>query len=212
VFNLDLATFIPRLITLIIALTVHEFSHAKVADAFGDTTPRANGRVTLNPLVHLDPIGSLMFIFAGFGWAKPVPVNPYALGMRSPSAYMLVSLAGPLSNLMLAILAAIPLRLGLIQPFDGGQTTTILYTFLSQFIVLNLVLAFFNLIPLAPLDGEKIAGYFFPPSWASVLDRIRPYGPMLLMLILFGLPIVGIDVIGTVLYPPIRLVYQLLVR
>jgi Zn-dependent protease len=212
VLNFDLATFIPRLITLIIALTVHEFSHAKVADAFGDTTPRANGRVTLNPLVHLDPIGSLMFIFAGFGWAKPVPVNPFALGMRSPSAYMLVSLAGPLSNLMLAILAAIPLRLGLIQSFDGGQTTTILYTFLSQFIVLNLVLAFFNLIPLAPLDGEKIAGYFFPPSWAGVLDRIRPYGPLLLMLILFGLPIVGIDVIGTLLYPPIRLVYQLLVR
>lgn len=213
--NLDpstiFVTFIPRLITLVIALTVHEFSHAKVADAFGDTTPRRNGRVTLNPLAHLDPIGSLMFIFAGFGWAKPVPVNPFALGMRAPSAYMLVSLAGPLSNLMLAILAAVPLRLGLLQPFAGTQAMSILYSFTSQFIVLNLILAFFNLIPLAPLDGEKIAGYFFPPSWSDALDRIRPYGPLILMVLLFGLPIVGIDVIGTLLYPPIRAVYQLLV-
>ena len=104
--NLDPITLISRLITLVIALTVHEFSHAKVADAFGDNTPRMNGRVTLNPLVHLDPFGSLMMVFAGFGWAKPVPVNPVLLGMRSPSAYMLVSLAGPLSNLMLAILAS----------------------------------------------------------------------------------------------------------
>jgi len=209
--NLDPITLISRLITLVIALTVHEFSHAKTADWFGDTTPRANGRVTLNPLVHLDPFGSLMLIFAGFGWAKPVPVNPYALGMRSPSAYMLVALAGPMSNILLAILAAVPLRLGLVDPFSGGQAISLLYNFLSQFILLNLVLAFFNLIPLAPLDGDKVAGYFFPPSWSRVLDRIRPYGPIILMLVLFGLPFVGIDVIGTLLFPPIRVVFNLLV-
>jgi Zn-dependent protease len=208
--NLDPITLISRLITLVIALTVHEFSHAKVADAFGDTTPRMNGRVTLNPLAHLDPIGSLMMIFAGFGWAKPVPVNPFLLGMRSPSAYMLVSLAGPLSNLMLAILAAIPVRLGLVGLLPG-QAGLLVYQFLSQFILLNLVLAFFNLIPLAPLDGDKIAGFFFPPSWGRVLERIRPYGPIILMVILFGLPYVGIDLIGTLLYPPIRTVYHLLI-
>ena len=209
--NLDPITLISRLITLVIALTVHEFSHAKTADWFGDTTPRAHGRVTLNPLRHLDPFGSLMMVFAGFGWAKPVPVNPYALGMRSPSAYMLVALAGPMSNILLAILAAVPLRLGLVDPFSGGQFMSLLYNFLNQFIFLNLILAFFNLIPLAPLDGDKVAGYFFPPSWARVLDRIRPYGPIILMLVLFGLPYVGIDVLGTLLFPPIRTVYNLLV-
>lgn len=209
--NLDPVTLISRLITLVIALSVHEFAHAKVADTFGDNTPRMHGRLTLNPLAHLDPFGSLMMVFAGFGWAKPVPVNPYALGMRSPAAYMLVSLAGPLSNLLLAILAAIPLRLGLLDPYFGGQLDQLLFGFLSQFILLNLVLTFFNLIPLAPLDGDKIAGYFFPPSWARTLDRIRPYGPLILMVVLFGLPIIGIDVIGTLLFPPIRTVYGLLV-
>jgi Zn-dependent protease len=211
VFNLDPVTLIFRLVTLVISLTVHEFSHAKVADAFGDPTPASHGRVSLNPLVHLDVLGSLMFLFAGFGWAKPVPVNPYALQRRSPAAYMLVSLAGPLSNLFLAVMAAVPLRLGLIQPYLSGSAMTYLYAFISQFIVLNLVLAFFNLIPLAPLDGEKVASYFFPPSWANTLDRLRPYGPLVLMVLLFGLPIVGIDVISAVLYPPIQAVYHLLV-
>jgi Zn-dependent protease len=212
VLNLDPFTLISRLLTLVIALTVHEFSHAKVADAFGDTTPRRNGRVTLNPLAHLDPIGSIMMIVSGFGWAKPVPVNPFALGMRSPSAYMLVSLAGPLSNMVLAVLAAIPLQLGLVTPTAGDPASTFLYSFLNQFILLNLVLAFFNLIPLSPLDGEKVASYFFPPSWANVLDQIRPYGPLLLMLLIFGLPLIGIDVVGRILYPPITAIYQMLVQ
>ena len=113
----DLPTLISRIFTLIIAFTVHEFSHAKVADWFGDDTPRMNGRLTLNPLKHLDIFGSLMLIIAGFGWAKPVPVNPYALGRRSPSAYMWVSLAGPASNLLMAIVAAAPLRLNWISRF-----------------------------------------------------------------------------------------------
>lgn len=209
--NLDPITLISRMITLVIALTFHEFAHAKVADSFGDATPRMHGRLTLNPLAHLDVLGSLMMLLAGFGWAKPVPVNPFALGRRSPAAYMLVSLAGPLSNLLLAILAAIPLRLGLLDPNFGGTLDRFFYGFLSQFIVLNLILTFFNLIPLAPLDGDKIADFFFPPSWARVLERIRPYGPIILMVILFGLPIIGIDVIGTLLFPPIRTVYDLLV-
>ncbi len=102
---------LPQLITFgIILLTcfpVHEFAHAWVADYFGDTTPRANGRLTLNPLAHLDPIGSLLMIVAGFGWAKPVPINPYVLQRRSRAAPMLVSLAGPMSNLLLAIIASI---------------------------------------------------------------------------------------------------------
>src|SRR5512147_2114489 len=112
-FNINPADLITYLLTLVIAITVHEFSHAKVADMLGDDTPRMNGRVTLNPLAHLDPIGSLMMIFAHFGWGRPVPVNPYALSRTSPSALMWVSLAGPATNFILAIFAAVPLRMGL---------------------------------------------------------------------------------------------------
>ena len=101
--NISPATMISRIITLLIAFTIHEFSHAWVADYFGDDTPRAHGRLTLNPAVHLDLMGTLMLLFAGFGWAKPVPVNPFVLRRRSPAAMMLVSVAGPLSNLLLAI-------------------------------------------------------------------------------------------------------------
>ena len=113
-------------IVLITAFSVHEFAHAWTANYFGDDTPRMNGRLTLNPLAHLDPIGSLMLIFAGFGWAKPVPVSLYALERRSPAAPMWVALAGPLSNFLMALLAAIPFRLGLIKVnyFAGGFART----------------------------------------------------------------------------------------
>ncbi len=117
-FNINLATFVSRAITLIIAFTIHEFSHAWTANYFGDSTPRINGRLTLNPLAHLDPIGSLMLLMVGFGWAKPVPVNPYTLRQRAPSALMWVSLAGPLSNFLLALIAAIPFQLGFLTTND----------------------------------------------------------------------------------------------
>lgn len=119
-FDLDPQTLISRIFILIIALTVHEFAHAWSATLFGDETPRQYGRLTLNPLSHLDIMGSLMLLIAGFGWAKPVPVNPYVLNRRSPSALMWVSLAGPMSNFLLAGLAAIPLRFGWISFYSGS--------------------------------------------------------------------------------------------
>lgn len=209
--GLSTPTLISRLITLVIALSFHEFAHAFTANAFGDDTPRLNGRLTLNPVAHLDPIGSLMLIVAGFGWAKPVPVNPYALRRRSRSALMWVSVAGPLSNLLLAVLAAIPLRLDLVPyNFSGGFFPSA-YGFLVTFIQVNLLLMLFNLIPLSPLDGEKVAQFLFPPSWANFLDRIRPYGPIILMALLFVLPMVGIDIIGWILRPLFNLFWTLLV-
>jgi len=101
--DLDPQTFITRIIILVVAFSIHELAHALTATYFGDDTPRLNGRLTLNPLAHLDPIGSLLMIIQGFGWAKPVPVNPYALQRHSPSAMMWVSLAGPASNFALAL-------------------------------------------------------------------------------------------------------------
>lgn len=210
-FNLNSVTIISRIITLIIAFSVHEFAHAWTANAFGDDTPRANGRLTLNPAAHLDLMGTLMLLFAGFGWARPVPINPYTLRRRSPSAVMWVSLAGPLSNLFLAILAAIPLRLGLVPfRFSSGMFPSI-FEFLLEFITINLLLLLFNLIPLAPLDGEKIAEYLFPPSWANFMQTIQPYGPLILMLIVFVGPMIGIDLLGWILRPALLGLRSLLI-
>ncbi|HEX9029566.1 MAG TPA: site-2 protease family protein [Anaerolineales bacterium] len=215
--NLDPSTLIARVIVLIVAFTIHEFSHALTADYFGDETPRLNGRLTLNPLAHLDPLGSLLLLVAGFGWAKPVPINPYALNRRSSAAVALVSFAGPLSNLIMALLAAIPFRLGLVDlssAFIASGTSHLLPTLpqlLLTFIEINLILMLFNLIPLAPLDGEKIAEYFFPPSWSRALDQIRPYGPMILLAVIFVGPLVHLDIIGWVIGVPMSYLLRLLV-
>ena len=214
-FDLNIPTLISRVFVLLTAFAVHEFAHAWTADRFGDMTPRMNGRLTLNPLVHLDPIGSLMLVFAGFGWAKPVEVNPYALSRRSPAAMMWVSLAGPASNLMMAILAAIPFQLGLVSMADAapvqGQILPTLSMLLFEFVYINLILMLFNLIPIAPLDGEKIAYYFLPPSVGRVLDTIRPYGPIILLALVFLGPTIGFNLIGTVLGPPLQALLSLLV-
>jgi Zn-dependent protease len=210
---------LPDLITygiiLLTAFPVHEFAHAWTADRFGDNTPRANGRLTLNPLAHLDPIGSLMMILAGFGWAKPVPINPYVLQRRSSAAPMLVSLAGPMSNFLMAILAAVPFRLGLVSVHNinqlSGSILPNIPTFLFIFIYINLLLMLFNLIPLFPLDGEKVLDYLLPPSGARILENIRPYGPMILMVLLFVLPFAGIDIIGRVIQPALSFLTRLLI-
>jgi Zn-dependent protease len=217
--NLDPATLFSRIIILVVGLTLHEFAHAWTANYFGDNTPRMNGRLTLNPLAHLDPMGSLMLIVAGFGWARPVPVNPYTLRRKSDAALMWVSLAGPLSNFALAVLAAIPFRVGLLSVNEAylglaSNTSRLFPTlpqFLGSFIVVNLALMLFNLIPLAPLDGEKVVMYFFPPSWREAFESIRPYGPMILLVLMIGGPYLGFDIIGLILGPPLRFLLGLLV-
>jgi Zn-dependent protease len=211
--NLDPSTLIAHLFVLIVAFTFHEFAHAWTANYFGDPTPKMNGRLTLNPLAHLDPIGSLLLLVAGFGWAKPVPINPYFLQKRSSSAVMLVSLAGPASNLLMAIAAAIPFRLGIVSLNDAfiaiqSRSLHILPTIpqtLYIFIQINLLLMLFNLIPIAPLDGEKVAEYFFPASWLQFLDAIRPYGPIILMAIVF------LGVLSYIINPPLVLLMRILV-
>lgn len=201
--NLAPSLLISRVLTLIIALTIHEFSHAFIADRFGDTTARNAGRLTLNPLKHLDVFGSLMLLVVGFGWAKPVPVNPYTLRRRSDSAMMWVSLAGPASNLLLAILAGLILRFRLV-PWNASAFGSLLPSaaeFLFTFLSINLLLMLFNLIPLAPLDGEKVLSYLLPPRLQADYAGIQRYGPLLLMVLLFGLPLVGIDIINWVMSP-----------
>jgi len=141
-----------------------------------------------------------------------VPINPYLLTRRSPAAVMWVSLAGPVTNLIMAILAAVPLRMHLItasvRPVNFLPSP---FEFLVDFIIINLSLLLFNLIPLAPLDGEKVAAYFFPPRWADFLDRIRPYGPMILMVLIFGGPLIGLNIFGWIMGPPLQALSNLLI-
>jgi Zn-dependent protease len=208
--GLSVPVIITRIITLLVAFTTHEFAHAFTANAFGDSTARDQGRLTLNPLAHLDLVGSLLLLIGGFGWAKPVPVNPYTLQRRSPAALMWVSLAGPFSNFLLAILAAIPLRLGLLLYSESGSIFPSLYNFTYEFMAINLLLMLFNLIPIAPLDGDKIAEYFLPPAGVRILETIRPYGWVILIVMLFVLPRLGLDVFSWIIGQPLHNLIRLL--
>lgn len=200
--NQSFPEFISAVITLVIAFTFHEFAHAWTATKFGDDTPRLFGRLTLNPLSHLDLLGSLMLILTGFGWAKPVPINPQKIRRHSPSALMLVAISGPLANFLLAVLAAIPLRFGWLnysEPLVSFLPTS--YEFTAYFLITNLGLMVFNLIPLPPLDGEEILLFFLPSAWQMKWEAIRPYGPYLLLFLLYIGPMIGFSLVDSILTP-----------
>jgi Zn-dependent protease len=205
--GLSLTTLISRVLTLVIAFSVHEFSHALAADQLGDDTPRLQGRLTLNPLVHLDPIGSLMLVIAGFGWARPVQINPYVIQRRHPAGLMIIAAAGPFSNLLLAIIATIPVRAGLISV----TSSSFISQFFIEFIWINLILLFFNLLPIFPLDGEKILDFFLPPRGQDVLRQIRPYGMYILMALIILGSFGSFDILGLVVMKPAMSMMRLLV-
>lgn len=170
----DFLQLIFTILALLLAITVHEFMHAWVANYLGDPTPRRAGRITLNPLAHLDPIGTLMMFLVRIGWGKPVPINPNNFNNpRLGSA--LTSVAGPISNLVLAIFLALIFNI-------PGVSHTIFGQFLVTAIVLNLFLMVFNLLPIPPLDGSKFFALFFP-----VLDssHFGAYGFVLLLAFVF---------------------------
>ncbi|HSG25864.1 MAG TPA: site-2 protease family protein [Anaerolineales bacterium] len=198
---------LPRVISfsviLLIAFPIHELAHAIAADYFGDDTPRLHGRLTLNPLAHLDLFGSLTLILAGFGWAKPVPVNEYALERRSRYAPALVALAGPASNLLLGLLAGGLLATGLIQPpTELSRYLPSFYEVLFYFSLINFVLFFFNLIPLFPLDGEKILIRVLPYEWGVRWESLRrfTFGPLIVLVWL--LPALNVNLIGSLVFSP----------
>lgn len=166
---------------LVLALTIHEYAHAKAADSLGDPTPRALGRLTLDPRAHLDPLGTLALLFLGFGWGRPVQFDPYNL--RNPRRDgALIALAGPASNLMLATVLSIIMNFA---PHDG--LVSIIFTVL---IGMNITLAIFNLVPIFPLDGEKILGGILPRDlYAEFANIMHQYGTIILIFML--LPIAG---------------------
>jgi Zn-dependent protease len=210
--GLNIATLLARAIVLLIAFTIHELSHAVTADYLGDPTPRRQGRITLNPLAHLDPIGTLMLLISGFGWAKPVMVQPAYLRGNPRTSMGIVAAAGPLSNLLMAIVAAIPLRLGLVDLTTTSGSTTIpsLSFLLFQFVFINLILLFFNLIPIPPLDGFKILTAVLPAEMAYRLRPLEQYGFMILLLAIFILPNMGIDILGWLVWSPSQQAFGLL--
>lgn len=202
-FNFSLPRLISLAVVMLVAFPIHELAHALAADYFGDDTPRNHGRITLNPFAHLDLVGSLLLLLAGFGWAKPVPVNEYALSMRHRYAPALVSLAGPASNLGLGLVSGVILASGLLQaPTAVSQYIPSAYEVLYYFTVINFVLFFFNLIPLFPLDGEKIAVWFLPRDMADGLAKLRrfSFGPMLILIWL--LPALGVPILDWLVFNP----------
>ena len=207
------------LTALLVGIAFHEFSHAAMANALGDPTPRNRGRLSLNPLAHLDPTGTVLLIVGGFGWGKPVPFDPGY--MKSPKAgTTLVAAAGPLANLLLAALFAVPLRSGMaplhtpldIGGFNAWGADDFLGLFLTSLVVFNLLLFVFNLIPLAPLDGFKVAVGILPGELSRSVAKLEPWGPGVLFL-LFAIPFFtgGVSPLGRLMFPAVNAIATALI-
>ena len=206
---MEIIISLVSLLCLILAITVHEFCHALAADFLGDPTPRSNGRLTLNPLAHADPIGTFLLpLFSALsgiptiGWAKPVPIDPF--NFRNPKRdEIITSLAGPLSNLSLAIVASLFLRF---IPISSPITSYILYIF----VLINVSLAIFNLIPIPPLDGSHILLNLLPEKsrikWEQAFGQ---YGFILLILLIF-FPLGGRSILRSIMSPIVNWILNLL--
>ncbi len=192
----ELLTLLPA---ILIGLTFHEFAHGWVAYRLGDNTARNQGRLTLNPLAHIDPVGFLMMIFFHFGWAKPVPVNPYNLRADPARGMLLVSLAGPAANFVLALVSSLLLGIGV---FQFVPYANYVYYILYLTMQINVILAIFNLIPVPPLDGSKILAGLLPGQ-SQFIYGMETYGTIILMILLFT------GVLGKILWPLVSFVVNI---
>jgi Zn-dependent protease len=205
---LDFAQLLLGFVVLLVSLTVHEAAHAWSADRLGDPTARALGRLSLNPAVHVDPIGTILFPLIAMatnlpliGWAKPVPVNPARLGGNWRQKFMVIAAAGPASNLVLATCVAIVLRIAPIGDVDVDATSIVwrIVQALALAVQLNVFLALFNMVPVPPLDGGNVLAGLLTGQMARAFDQLRPWG----FLILYGLMLTG--VLWTIIDPPASL-------
>jgi Zn-dependent protease len=191
-------------VIVLICLPIHEFGHAWVATRLGDTLALREGRVTLNPLAHIDPVGALLLAVASFGWAKPVPFYPSNL-RKAPNisvGIVMVSIAGITMNLLMAAIFALPLRFDLVQ-----NATVLKICYLIVYI--NLFLAVFNLIPVPPLDGSKILAELLPYRYRYVMDWLERYGIFVLILLIVPLPGIG-SLVGVLVTPIVTGLFRLM--
>ena len=204
--SLDLLALLLTLPAVIVAITFHEYAHAYVADKLGDDTPRMQGRLNLNPMSHIDPVGFMLLMFAGFGWGKPVQINPrnFNRNVRMDKGEAIVSLAGPSMNFIIAIVSAI--ILGAIYMFAPASflmntVGNIIYILLQELVIINIGLGVFNLIPLPPLDGSKIFINFMPYNWRRwILEHSPIFYYIFLAIWITGLASVIIAPIINLLY------------
>jgi Zn-dependent protease len=201
--NIDFVQVFVTFLVLILSLSVHEAAHAWTADRLGDPTARLLGRVSLNPAVHVDPIGTIVFPLIALttgapllGWAKPVPVNVTRLRGHWKRKYMAIAAAGPASNVVIAVVASLLLHLVPVSSRLGEVALTPLAQFLVVAVKLNVLLAVFNMIPIPPLDGGNVLAGVLRGPVAEIYDRLRPYG----FLILYGLMFT--NVLGMIIFPP----------
>lgn len=204
--------FLLSVAALILAITFHEYAHAYVADRLGDPTPSLQGRLTLNPLAHLDPLGTIMLLLVRFGWGKPVQFDPFNLRHPRRDA-ALISLAGPGMNLSLAILSSVILRILLTIPFAAASPLMMILSlamqFLVVFITINIILCVFNLIPIHPLDGFKIVGGILSEDKAREWYQLQSYGIVFLMILMF-FPFSGPSFINNLMSPPVSFLLNIL--
>jgi Zn-dependent protease len=210
--GVDIPSLILLMLVLVFSLTVHEAAHAWTADKLGDPTARNLGRVSLNPIVHIDPIGTLLLPLLAattgaplLGWAKPVPVR--SRGLKNVRRdFLLIAAAGPASNLLLAVLAAFALNLapGEVGQVGGLEVNEPIRFLVSRAFTMNLLLALFNMIPVPPLDGGNVLASLLPPRMAYSFERLRPYG----IFILYGLLLTG--AVTAIIGPPYRFLRDLL--
>jgi Zn-dependent protease len=193
--GLDPIIIALRIPALLIAITIHEFAHARMAYHFGDATAKHQGRMNLNPISHLDPIGTLMILLVGFGWAKPVPINPFNFN-RYRTGLRWVSFAGPMVNFIFGFFSLLILTLLVSYGLTGG----LFLQFIVVLMQLNILLAIFNLIPIPPLDGSKILMSFLPDAYLGHYRQLERYAP----LILLGLILTG--AFGLIIFPMYNLV------
>jgi len=196
----DPVGFVAFVIAIVLGITVHEFMHAYAAHRLGDDTARLLGRLSLNPMAHLDPFGTLLLVLAGFGYGKPVPFNESRL--RSAFGVTLVAIAGPLANLALAALCAIPLRFGAAGALGGTYESI-----LGAIVIWNCVLAIFNLVPIPPLDGANVVYGLLPPRQQYSWRTYQQYGPFLLLLILLAAP----QILSSLVFGPALAIARFLV-